>query len=74
MYPMICDTEYFGGILKRRCYVVGHQMPFQNLHSFVFAQPFYDIPDICAQLIVNYFSSILRSEHDMIYAVIFRVS
>ena len=46
--------------------MIGHKMPFNNFHSFVRTQLFYNIPNISFVLIINYFSSILWSEYDTI--------
>lgn len=43
-------------------------MSFNNFNTFITAQLFYDISDILFVLIVNYFSSILWCEDDMIFA------
>ena len=42
--------------------MIGHKMPFNNFHTFVRAQLFYNISNISFVLIINYFSSILWSE------------
>lgn len=46
--------------------MIRHQMPFNNFYTFVTAQLLYYLPDILFILIINYFSSILWSEDDMV--------
>ena len=46
--------------------MVGHKMPFYNLYSFVCTQLFQNISNALFVLIINYFSSILWSEYDMV--------
>ena len=46
--------------------MIRHQMPFNNFYTFVTAQLLYYLSDILFILIINYFSSILWSEDDMI--------
>ena len=46
--------------------MVGHKMPFYNLYSFVCTQLFQNISNALFVLIINYFSSILWSEDDMV--------
>ena len=48
--------------------MIRHQMPFNNFYTFVTAQLLYYLSDILFILIINYFSSILWSEDDMIFA------
>ena len=59
-------------IIKQLCsykgveIIEGHLMPFYNLYSFVCTQLFQNISNALFVLIINYFSSILWSEDDMV--------
>ena len=46
--------------------MVGHKMPFYNLYSFVCTHLFQNSSNALFVLIINYFSSILWSEDDMV--------
>ena len=48
-------------------YVIGHQMPFQNLYSFILTQLLYYIFYAHLVLIVYCFSSILWREHYVVF-------
>ena len=58
---------------QHQMYVIRHQMSFQNLYSFVFTQCPYYFLQALSILIVNYFSSILWCEYDMVFAHPFRM-
>ena len=47
--------------------MIWHQMSFNYFNTFITAQLFYNISDIRFILIINYFSSILWCEDDMIF-------
>ena len=38
IYPITCDTEYFGGIDDQHVHMIDHQVPFPNL-AFLAAAP-----------------------------------
>ena len=51
--------------------MVWHQMSFNYFNTFITTQLFYNISDVCLVLIINYFSSILWCEDDMILHIHF---
>ena len=53
--------------------MVGHQMPFDNFHSLIGTELFYNITYAFFVLIINCFSSILRSKDNVVLAHPFRM-
>ncbi len=47
--------------------MIGHEMPFQNFHTFVFAQILKNIPNAFELLCKNYFPSIVWCKYDMVF-------